>query len=67
MVETELTPKIPQPKGFLATTVCYAIAFVLVVIYRFCCVRENQKRDAMGASGLEDHAFQDLTDGQNKS
>lgn len=46
---------------------CYAFVFVFIVCYRVLCVRENKKRDAMGAVAHEDHAFHDMTDVQNKS
>ena len=35
-----------------------ALQFILLAIYRIICKRENARRDAMGATSHQDHAFE---------
>lgn len=55
------------PSAFKANTVILCLAYLFLGIYYFLCRRENKKRDAMGDEGRVDHAFEDLTDVQNKA
>lgn len=51
---------------------CYALLVVVIVVLRWHLKRQNNKRDAIAAAGVEEakddryvHAFEDLTDFQN--
>lgn len=40
-----------------------AVAAILILIYRFLCVRQNKQRDTAGTAEGFDHAYEDdLTD-----
>ncbi|KAK8043387.1 Major facilitator superfamily transporter [Apiospora rasikravindrae] len=66
-----------KPRYFIAFAThlgCYALLVVILVFFRWLLVRQNKKRDALAASGVEEasdrrttHAFEDLTDRENLS
>ncbi|KAK5129499.1 hypothetical protein LTR08_003222 [Meristemomyces frigidus] len=63
------------PRYFIAFAThmgCYALLVVVIISLRWYLKRENDKRDAIAAAGVEEakddryvHAFEDLTDQQN--
>ncbi|KAK7962878.1 major facilitator superfamily domain-containing protein [Apiospora aurea] len=66
-----------KPRYFIAFAThlgCYALLVVILVFFRWWLVRQNKKRDALAAAGVEaasdrqtTHAFEDLTDRENLS
>lgn len=49
--------------GFIVVVITSLAAGLLIIVYRFVCVRDNQKRDAAGIEEGFDHAYEDdLTD-----
>lgn len=56
-------------KGITADIVCFGCVIVLFVAYRFLAVRENNRRDALEASGQQqgDGAVPDCTDREDMS
>ncbi|CAG9993054.1 unnamed protein product [Clonostachys byssicola] len=51
---------------------CYSLLVIVLVFFRWHLVRENKKRDALAAAGVQEandgnmtHAFEDLTDREN--
>jgi hypothetical protein len=54
-------------KPSAATVVCLVLGVAFMWFYTFLCWRDNRKRDQMGETAREDHAFHDYTDKQNLS
>ena len=53
---------------------CYSLLVIVILVLRFYLVRQNKKRDQLAAAGDHTahdenytHAFEDLTDQQNKN
>lgn len=65
------------PRYFIAFSThlgCYSLLVIVIIALRFYLVAQNKKRDALAAAGVDEakegnmmHAFEDLTDQENKS
>ncbi|KAM3419579.1 hypothetical protein BST61_g2918 [Cercospora zeina] len=51
--------------GFTIVTVASALAAVLILVYRYVCIWDNQRRDRAGTAEGYDHAYEDPTDKEN--
>lgn len=45
--------------AFIIVTVTAIVAAILVLVYRFICIWDNQRRDASGTAEAFDHAYED--------
>jgi hypothetical protein len=67
-----------QQSGFEGTTICFSLAFLLILALRFTLMLENKKRDKLAAAApmqseeqrrasvIEKLSLLDRTDGENK-